>query len=56
MGLNFRDSVELLSKSGFHKVALKSCRSGLGECHHSFRKYAFVKAMQYLIPEMTAGV
>lgn len=53
-GFNLSDAVESLSWPGFQKVALKYWRTGLGEYHRSFRKQAFVRALQRLIPEVKA--
>jgi L-2-hydroxyglutarate oxidase len=47
---NLRDTMESLSWPGFHSVARRYWRTGLGEFHRSFRKAAFVKALQRLIP------
>ncbi len=49
---NLRDTLDALAWPGFHKVAAKHWRSGLGEYHRSFSKQAFVKALQNLVPEI----
>jgi L-2-hydroxyglutarate oxidase len=49
---NLRDAWEALTWPGFHKVAGKYWRNGLGEYYRSFSKQAFVKALQKLIPEI----
>ena len=49
---SLRDSYETLSWPGFHTIAKKYWRTGLGEFHRSFSKAAFVKALQKLIPEI----
>ncbi|MFM8867105.1 MAG: L-2-hydroxyglutarate oxidase [Ilumatobacteraceae bacterium] len=53
--LNFsaRDSWDTLSWPGFHKVARKYWKTGLGEVHRSVSKAAFTKALQRLVPEIT---
>jgi len=52
---SFRDTMETLCWPGFRKVARKYWRTGLGEFHRSFSKAAFVRALQRLIPEITAA-
>ena len=49
---NLFDTWESLTWPGFLSVAAKHWRSGLGECHRSFSKQAFVKALQNLIPSI----
>ena len=49
---NFRDSFETFIWPGFHTIAKKYWRTGLGEFHRSFSKAAFVKALQKLILEI----
>ena len=51
--VNFSELAEILSYSGFIKLALKYWRAGAGEMWRSFSKVAFVKALQRLIPEIT---
>ncbi len=53
--LNFsiRDTWDTLSWPGFHKVARKYWRTGIGEVHRSVSKAAFTKALQRLVPEIT---
>jgi len=46
--------LESLMWPGFQKVAKKYWRTGLGEMYRSFSKKAFTKALQKLIPEITA--
>lgn len=48
------DTVEALRWPGFQTVVKKYWRTGLGEFHRSFSKSAFVKALQQLMPEITA--
>ena len=50
---NFRDSYETFSWPGFHTIAKKYWRTGLGEFHRSFSKTAFVTALQKLLPDIT---
>ena len=52
--VNFKELAEVLSYSGFMKLALKYWRAGAGEMWRSFSKAAFVSALQRLIPEITA--
>jgi L-2-hydroxyglutarate oxidase len=52
---SFRDLGETLTWPGFRKVARKYWRTGLGEYHRSFSKNAFVKALQKLVPDITAA-
>lgn len=51
----FSDMLDILAWRGFHKVATKYWRTGLGEFHRSFSKAAFVQALQRLMPEMRAA-
>jgi L-2-hydroxyglutarate oxidase len=50
---SIRDTWDTLSWPGFHKVARKYWRTGLGEVHRSVSKAAFTKALQRLVPEIT---
>lgn len=52
---SLRDTWETLAWPGFRVVARKYWRMGLGEFHRSFRKAAFLRALQRLIPEIGAG-
>ena len=52
--LNFPEFLETLKFTGFQKLALKYWQMGLGEMWRSWYKPAFVKALQRLIPEITA--
>ncbi len=52
--VNFMELIEVLTYSGFLKLAIKYWRAGSGEMWRSFSKAAFVKALQRLIPEITA--
>lgn len=53
-GVNLKDSLESISWPGFRKIARKYWRAGLGEYYRSLSKKAFVKALQRLIPEISA--
>ncbi len=48
------DTLETFTWPGFIKVAKKYWRTGFGEFYRSFSKAAFVKALQRLLPEITA--
>ncbi|QDT67662.1 L-2-hydroxyglutarate oxidase LhgO [Planctomycetes bacterium MalM25] len=52
--LNLSDLAESLSYGGFLKLAAKHWRMGAGEMWRSVSKRAFVKALQRLVPEITA--
>ena len=52
--LNFSEFLETLKFNGFQKLALKYWKMGLGEMWRSWYKPAFVKALQRLVPEITA--
>lgn len=52
--LNAGDLAESLSYGGFLKMAAKHWRMGAGEMWRSVSKRAFVRALQRLIPEITA--
>ena len=51
--INLLELAEILSYSGFIKLALKYWRAGAREMWRSFSKVAFVNALQRLIPEIT---
>ncbi len=51
---NFKDTVESLTWPGFAKVGLSFWKTGLGEFYRSYSKPAFVKALQKLLPAVTA--
>ena len=51
---NLQDTWESITWPGFHKVAAKHWRTGIGEYQRSFSKQAFVKALQNLIPTIHA--
>lgn len=50
--VNLSELAESLSWPGFHKVAMKYWKTGLGEMYRSFSKSAFTKELQKLIPEI----
>jgi L-2-hydroxyglutarate oxidase len=52
--INLYDLWDSVSWRGFQKVSRKYWRCGLGEFHRSFRKTAFVQALQKLVPEIEA--
>ena len=52
--ISFKDLFEVIMNPGFRSLAAKHWRMGLGEFHRSFSKAAFVKALQRLVPEITA--
>ena len=52
--LNLSEFLETLKFTGFQKLALKYWQMGLGEMWRSWYKPAFVKALQRLVPEITA--
>jgi L-2-hydroxyglutarate oxidase len=50
--VNFADLVESLKYRGFRKMAAKYWKTGLGEFWRSANKWAFVKALRRLVPEI----
>jgi L-2-hydroxyglutarate oxidase len=52
--IDFHDLAEILSYSGFLRLAGTYWRTGLEEMWRSYRKEAFVRALQKLIPEVRA--
>ena len=52
--INFFELAEVLSYSGFIKLAFKYWKYGAGEMLRSFSKTAFVNSLRRLIPEITA--
>jgi (S)-2-hydroxyglutarate dehydrogenase len=54
LGFNLAEFSETLAWPGFRKVAAKYWKTGIGEYYRSFSKAAFTKALQGLIPEITA--
>jgi L-2-hydroxyglutarate oxidase len=49
---NLRDFIDTMTYAGFWRLAARHARSGLEEMHRSFRKMAFVRSLQKLIPEI----
>jgi L-2-hydroxyglutarate oxidase LhgO len=52
--VNLADLAESLTYPGFLRLAAKYWRTGLGEMWRSASKRAFVRALQRLVPEITA--
>ena len=52
--VNFLELAEILSYPGFIKLAAKYWRAGAGEMGRYFSKAAFVRALQRLVPEISA--
>jgi L-2-hydroxyglutarate oxidase len=52
--LNPADLIESLTYPGFLRLARKYWKTGFGEMWRSFSKSAFVKALQRLVPEISA--
>ncbi len=52
--INVLELAEVLSYPGFIRLAAKYWRAGAGEMWRSFSKAAFVRALQRLIPEISA--
>jgi (S)-2-hydroxyglutarate dehydrogenase len=53
--VNLRDLMESLFYPGFMKLTVRSWRTGVGELWRSFNKKAFVRALQRLVPGITAA-
>jgi L-2-hydroxyglutarate oxidase len=53
--VNLRDLASSLAFPGFWRMARQHWRSGLDEWHRSLSKAAFVRALQRLVPEVTAS-
>jgi L-2-hydroxyglutarate oxidase len=54
LGINPADLLETLTYPAFWKMAANYWRTGVGEMWRSLSKKAFVKALQRLVPEITA--
>jgi len=52
--VNFMELAEILSYSGFIKLAVKYWRAGAGEMWRSLSKAAFTRALQRLVPEISS--
>ncbi len=50
---NWRDTVEVLTNPGFHKLAMRHWNMGLMEVFRSLSKPAFVRALRRLIPSIS---
>lgn len=50
--MNIRDLAEALGYPAFWRLSARHWRTGLGEIHRSLSKYAFVRALQRLLPEI----
>jgi (S)-2-hydroxyglutarate dehydrogenase len=55
LSFSAHDAFETLTYPGFLRMAAKYWRTGFGEMHRSFSKAAFVRALQKLLPEITAS-
>lgn len=53
--VNLRDLWETVTYPGFLRLAARYWRMGAGEMWRSFSKAAFVRALQRLMPDITAG-
>lgn len=53
--IDLRDVSETLAYPGFWKMAAQHWRSGAAEMYRSFRKSAFVTALQRLVPEVRSS-
>ena len=53
--IDVRELWEAITFRGFQKVAVKYWKDGLYEMYRSYSKQAFVKALQRLVPEITAA-
>ncbi|GJQ63400.1 MAG: hydroxyglutarate oxidase [Melioribacteraceae bacterium] len=51
---NAGDAIETFAWKGFRKVMYKFWKTGMGEFYRSYSKGAFVKALQRLMPSITA--
>ncbi len=53
--VNLRDLAEIATFPGWWRLAARYWRTGLGEYHRSLSTGAFVRALQQLVPELTAS-
>ncbi len=51
---HLKDFSEMVTYSGFWKLAMKYPKEGIGEIYRSFVKSKFVQSAQVLMPEITA--
>jgi L-2-hydroxyglutarate oxidase len=52
---SLRDSLDMARYGGLWRMAGRYWKTGLGEMHRSWSKRAFVRALQKLMPELTAS-
>jgi L-2-hydroxyglutarate oxidase len=52
--IRLNELMETLAWPGFQKVAMKYWKTGMGEMYRSFSKAAFARALQALMPDITA--
>src|SRR5262249_3277893 len=52
--VSLRDTLEILTHRGFWRMASKYWASGLAEMYRSLSKKSFTRALQKLLPELTA--
>ena len=52
---NLKDFFEVMTYSGFWKMAMPNMREGINEMIRSFSKQAFLRSLQRLIPELTGN-
>eukprot|EP00095_Tigriopus_kingsejongensis_P004267 snap_masked-scaffold6996_size3451-processed-gene-0.0 protein:Tk04267 transcript:snap_masked-scaffold6996_size3451-processed-gene-0.0-mRNA-1 annotation:"hypothetical protein" len=52
--IDFKDLGEVLTNPGWWRLARNYWKTGMGEYYRSLSKQAFVKALQRLVPEITA--
>lgn len=50
LGLNFKETSEILSFPGLYRMGIKNIKSAAGEYYRSFNKKAFVKEVNKLVP------
>jgi L-2-hydroxyglutarate oxidase len=50
-----RDTLATFARPGFWRLARRYWRTGMGEFYRSFNKAAFVRALQQLVPEISAA-
>jgi len=53
--IRLADVLSTFSYAGFWKLATRHARMGLGEIYRSYVKGAFVRALQQLVPDLTAA-
>lgn len=54
LSFNKKDFFGSISWPGFQKIALRYWKTGVGEMYRSFSKEAFVRALQKLVPDISA--